>query len=296
MGIKTNRLITAVIVVFSIFLESCGNSHVYKFEGLNALQLIEKQIELGPRIPGSDASYELSTLVRNELKKTKWIVEYQDFQFNGINLRNIIIKTPDNPIKILLGTHYDTRKYSDEEIIKEKRLRPVPGANDGGSGTALLIELAKTLDPKNYPGLGFVLFDAEDQGKIDGWDWSIGADYYVKNLETFPDQVIILDMVGDKDLNIHKEINSDPLIINTIWDSADNLEFGYIFVNEYKYSMMDDHIPFIKNEIPAALLIDFDYPYWHTNEDTIDKVSAKSLEIVASVIQEWLDNYALSSK
>ena len=138
------------------------------FDSHSAFQLIQKQIDLGPRLPGSDASFELSDLIKNELKNTKWKVEYQDFQYKKTNLRNIVIRTPDEPLIYIIGTHYDTRKYSDKEITQEKRLEPVPGANDGASGTALLIEMAKSLNPDHYPGLGFVFFDAEDQGQIDG--------------------------------------------------------------------------------------------------------------------------------
>jgi len=265
-----------------------------EFNSNNALHTINKQIELGPRIPGSESSKDFSKIVHRELANTKWKIENQEFNYRGTNLTNIIIKNPSDHISFIIGTHYDTRRFSDREKSVEKRSIPVPGANDGASGTAILIELAKSLEPDQYPGLGFVLFDAEDQGEINGWDWSVGSAFFVDNLKNIPEQVIIIDMVGDKDLQIYMEQNSDPWINHSLWKIADELGYSDTFINEYGYSMMDDHSPFLLSQIPAALLIDFDYPYWHTNEDTVDKVSANSLETVAKVLRKWLDDYVKS--
>jgi hypothetical protein len=110
-------------------------------------------------------------------------------------------------------------------------------------------------------------------------------------LNVRPLSVIIIDMVGDEDLEIYMERNSDELLSQEIWDIAAGL--GYEgFIHEYKYAMIDDHLPFRQQEIPAILIIDFDYPYWHTTQDTIDKISAASLEQVGRTIQTWLLNYA----
>jgi Zn-dependent M28 family amino/carboxypeptidase len=97
-------------------------------------------------------------------------------------------------------------------------------------------------------------------------------------------------MVADKDLNIYMEKNSDPILTEEIWSTAKNLGYGHIFIDQPKYALMDDHLPFINRGVPSALLIDFDYPYWHTNEDTLDKVSSESLKIVGEVLLNWILN------
>ena len=161
------------------------------------------------------------------------------------------------------------------------------GANDGASGTALLLELSDyliTLD-KN---IWLVFFDAEDQGRINDWPWSLGAEYFANNLLEAPKAVIIVDMIGDKDLQIYKEKNSDHGLNDEIWKKADHLGYGEIFINQSKYAMIDDHAPFLNKGIPSALLIDFDYPYWHTNVDTLDKVTGRSMAIVGNVLIKWI--------
>ena len=99
---------------------------------------------------------------------------------------------------------------------------------------------------------------------------------------------IIIDMIGDKDLNIYHEGNSDPILTEEIWISADQLGYSEYFINQTKYFMVDDHIPFVNQGISAVKVIDFDYPYWHTTADTIDKVSSNSLQIVGDTIIGWL--------
>ena len=105
-----------------------------------------------------------------------------------------------------------------------------------------------------------------------------------------PDSVIILDMIGDKDLNIYMEGNSDPDLNNEIWRVASELGYSQ-FIPKYKYNLIDDHIPFLNAGIRAVDVIDFNYPYWHTVEDTADKVSAESLQIVGETIVKWLEQY-----
>src|SRR4030042_6061433 len=134
-----------------------------------------------------------------------------------------------------------------------------------------------------------VFFDGEDQGKINGWQWSIGSEYFAAHLNEFPNQVVILDMLGDDTLRIFKEMNSNSELSNEIWSIANTLGYESNFVNEQKHAFIDDHLPFINRGIPAALLIDFDYPYWHTTSDTIDKVSEKNLQIVLQVMLAWIN-------
>ena len=171
---------------------------------------------------------------------------------------------------------------------------PVPGANDGGSGVSVLLELARIIPghiPSNVGQIWLVFFDAEDNGRINGWEWIIGSRFFVQDLEEYPDAAVILDMIGDEDLNIYKELNSDPLLTEDIWRHAEKLGYESEFISEGKYKILDDHIPFIEAGIPAVDVIDYDYPYWHTVGDSIDKVSARSLMVVGETILSWLKSY-----
>jgi Zn-dependent M28 family amino/carboxypeptidase len=177
---------------------------------------------------------------------------------------------------------------------------PVPGANDGASGVALLLELARILPHQlitnqvgNQTGvkqIWLVFFDAEDNGNIPGWDWILGSRAFVQSLEDKPTAAIIVDMIGDANLKIFQEKNSDPVLTKEIWDQAQALGYTDEFIPYPKHSMIDDHIPFLEAGIPAVDVIDFDYAYWHSTEDTPDKTSADSLKAVGDTIITWLVN------
>ncbi len=119
---------------------------------------------------------------------------------------------------------------------------------------------------------------------------SVGADYVAANLKRKPEAVVIVDMIGDADQNIYYEHNSDAELQEQLWAIAVSLGYTREFIPEYKWSMRDDHAPFLQRGIRAIDIIDFDYPYWHTTQDTADKVSADSLERVGRVLQTWLEN------
>jgi hypothetical protein len=137
-----------------------------------------------------------------------------------------------------------------------------------------------------------VFFDAEDNGNISGWDWILGSRAFVDRLEGEPDAAVIVDMIGDAELTIYKEGNSDPDLMDEIWAQAEELGYADRLIPEYKYHILDDHTPFIEAGIPAADLIDFDYPFWHTTEDTPDKVSPESLQVVGDTLYAWLTGAA----
>jgi Zn-dependent M28 family amino/carboxypeptidase len=133
-----------------------------------------------------------------------------------------------------------------------------------------------------------VFFDSEDQGNLPGWDWILGSTVYAESLQVTPEAVVVIDMIGDADLNIYREVSSDATLKNEIWQTAADLGYSKQFINVEKYSMEDDHTPFLKKGIHAIDIIDFDYPYWHTTADTEDKVSSTSLQIVGNVLLTWL--------
>jgi Zn-dependent M28 family amino/carboxypeptidase len=186
-----------------------------------------------------------------------------------------------------LGAHYDTRIFADNDPDPSNHSLPVPGANDGASGVAILLELARVLPEDSVP-VWLVFFDAEDNGRIDTWDWILGSTEFVENNPVQPQAVVIVDMIGDADLNIYKEKNSNSELTNEIWNIAKSLEYDSVFFPEYKHSMIDDHTPFLRAGIPAVDIIDFDYPYWHTLQDTPDKVSGASLQAVGETLQVWV--------
>ena len=121
-----------------------------------------------------------------------------------------------------------------------------------------------------------------------GGEWILGSRAFVENLAGNPDAVVIVDMVADKDLNIFIEKYSNEDLVDQIWGVAESLGYRDYFINVPKYSIIDDHLPFVQAGIPAVDIIDFDYPYWHTVSDTTDKVSEESLEIVGEVVLTWL--------
>jgi Zn-dependent M28 family amino/carboxypeptidase len=215
----------------------------------------------------------------------------------GTTCRNIIGKMPDSAGEevVLLGAHYDTRMKADQD--SEARDEPVLGANDGASGTAVLLELAQVLESDRIPyQVWLAFFDAEDNGHLNGWEWAAGSSYMASQLDPsgMPEFVIVVDMIGDADQQIYYEYNSDPALMQAIWQVAADLGYQEAIIPEYRHSILDDHTAFAGLGIAAVDMIDFDYPYWHTAADTLDKVSAASLERVGRTVEAFLESDAAS--
>jgi Zn-dependent M28 family amino/carboxypeptidase len=260
------------------------------FDGATAFTHIDAQLAFGPRLPGALALTAASRYIRDHLQANGWHVEFQDFTYKETPVRNIIAKANvgRGPI-ILLGAHYDSRRRADQD--RDNPEAPVPGANDGASGVAVLLELGRSLDLETVPNeIWLAFFDAEDNGNLDGWEWLVGSTYMAQNLTVKPAQMILVDMIGDADQQIYFEQGSNPDLSATIWAVADELGYGDYIIPEPKYHMVDDHVPFLMRGIPAIDIIDFDYPYWHTTQDTADKVSVSSLERVGRTLETYLEN------
>ena len=257
------------------------------FDGVRALADVQTQVDFGPRIPGSEGHAKIREWMRIELESAGWQVEVHESERMGHPIYNIIAKRSDEDPKIILGAHYDTRMIADHDPDPAKRDQPVPGANDGGSGVAVLLEMARALPEDSVP-VWLVFFDTEDNGRIEGWDWILGSRAFAEEIPVQPEAVVIVDMIGDANLNIHLEKNSDVAIRTEIWSVAERLGYSAQFINNEKFSMLDDHTPFLEAGIPAVDLIDYDYPYWHTTEDTPDKVSAESLKAVGDTLLTWI--------
>lgn len=259
-----------------------------EFDGSRAYQDVIHQVEFGPRYPGSEGHEQIVAWIQEQLSTAGWDTSVQETTALGHPIRNIIARKGEGDPWIILGAHYDTRLYADQDPDLQARELPVPGANDGGSGVSVLLELARVLPSDLDKKIWLVFFDAEDNGNIPGWDWILGSQAFVENLEGQPDQVVVVDMVGDADLNLYLERNSDPSLAMQIWEIAAALGYADQFIQEPKYRMIDDHTPFLQAGITAVDIIDFDYPYWHTTEDTTDKLSSQSLDAVGETLLAWL--------
>jgi len=288
-------LLGIAAVALSIFLLRSilrdPSTSIIGFDGQRAYQDAAKQMELGPRTPGSLAHQAALDYFKQELTQAGWDFQIQDTIYGGQRVQNGIAKRGSGP-RIILGAHYDSRMIADQDADPSKQSEPVPGANDGASGTAILLELARSL-PKNLrQEIWLVFIDSEDQGDLPGWDWILGSSAFAQSLDPaqFPEAVVIVDMVGDANLNIKMERNSDSELTRQIWDTASKLGYAKYFIPEPGFSMIDDHTPFLERGIPAVDIIDFNYPYWHTTEDTLDKISPVSLDMVGNTLYRWLTN------
>lgn len=262
------------------------------FSAQRAFALLEKQCEFGPRPPGSAAHRETQNYLFTELQKYANNAALQPLEYKvgkeTLHLNNILAEFgPPSGETVLLAAHWDTRPIADHDPKPENRETPILGANDGASGVAVLLELARVFKAHPPPRrVVIVLFDGEDYGKTAD-DMFIGSRFFARNLGRWrPDYGILLDMVGDKDLTLPIEANSwnaNQAFTAAIWNRAAMLGLAP-FQQRLGRAIMDDHVPLIKVGIPMVDIIDFDYPYWHTIEDTVDKCSPKSLEVVATLV------------
>jgi Zn-dependent M28 family amino/carboxypeptidase len=219
-----------------------------------------------------------------------WQVDNQESVISNQTVENIIAQHGTESPWIIIASHYDSRSFADKDPNPNNHKQPVMGANDGASSVAILLELGRVLPVKQNKKIWLVFFDNEDNGTSSGTGWDLGSEYFVSELHGKPDSVIVLDMVGDKDLNVYMERNSNPDLNTEIWGVANELGYSQ-FIPTYKYDLIDDHIPFIQAGIRAVDVIDFDYLYWHTTNDTMDRVSAESLKVVGDTILKWLEQY-----
>ena len=297
-------------ILIAIFLVGCSSDisekNIPTFNQKMAYQHLLDQCSYGPRNPGSEGHQEFSKYLEEYLSSLSKSVIIQEFSYTehlttkkrkGKNL--IAQFNLESEERLLLGAHWDTRSLSDEDPDEEKRSLPVLGANDGASGTAVLMELASIFSKNNPPiGIDIVFFDAEDVG-INGkpYTFAMGSEYFSKNLPIEkPNFAIIVDMVGDKSLKIPIERFSyqvNPEMVKEIWSLANDLGLN-AFEYRVGYEIYDDHVPLWENaQIPAIDIIDFDYPnlfynYWHTQKDIPENCSPQSLYQVGTLLLNYI--------
>ncbi|MFX1565098.1 MAG: M28 family peptidase [Promethearchaeota archaeon] len=287
-----------VAVSYSIVQEYESNSSIYSlqgslgFNGTRAFEYLEAQCDFGPRPPGSDNLTACGDYIVATLESLNWSVQTQTWTYLNTSLRNIMAGELALPRYVLLA-HYDTRPIADSDPDPFNRSLPILGANDGGSGVATLMELAEVL-PNEAQTVTMLLFvDAEDSGNYNEWDWIVGSTHFVASLSSTQkaniQAAVLLDMMGDADLQLPREQSSTPALVDSIWQVAADLNYDAVFLNLAGPYVIDDHRPFLSAGIAAVDIIDFSYPYWHTLEDTPDKCSPNSLETVGRVIEAFME-------
>lgn len=261
-------------------------------DGARALARIEAQHALGPRFAGSPGHARAQALLAGWLGGADHLRQHEfvDTFFGApVICRNLWARFDgDEPGRLLLGTHYDTRPWADRDPDPARRHDPVPGANDGGSGVALLAELAAELQARRRRRtVDLVYFDAEDWHEIDGKHVSMGSRRFVDDLplDERPDAVIIVDMVGGRDLRLDLDVSARDhapsfellLTLMRLGRSLALPAFRLEDKDEPYKSIGCDHTAFVEAGIPAAILIDIDYPPWHTTADLPEACDADSL-------------------
>ncbi len=302
--------ITKTIILFTLI--SCQTT-VPTFQENNAYQLLLQQCDFGPRNPGSEGYESCKNMIIETMKSYADTVIYQDFTFkeekNNIlyNAQNIIGRfNPKSEFQTMISAHWDTRPWADRDKDKKNHNKPIIGANDGASGVAILLELARILSENKPPiGVSIVFFDAEDLG-VEGKNGTYcrGSDYFARNLPfPKPNEAINLDMVGDKQLTIPIERNSyrfNPKLVRKLWTRAREIDLN-AFVSKLDIPIYDDHVPLYEIAgIPAINIIDFRYPnnktnYWHTMDDVPENCSASSLGQVGRLMVDYIYNISLNN-
>ncbi len=289
---------TAAVALFTTLaispISSLQITHIPSFNGTNAYQYLINQCDFGPRPPGSENLSLCRSMISEIFESAGWTVSFQNFTYREVECVNIIVtweSSQNSPL--IIGAHYDTRPQATSDPDPANWSKPIIGANDGASGVSVLMELAFSLPEDVRSTTEMILFDAEDSGGINGWDWIQGSTYYVSQLSTNRrnsiQAMVLADMVGDADLRLPRESSSTTSLQNTLWSIADQLGYNDTFLNGYSGSIIDDHRPFLDAGIPAVDLIQYPFPwYWHTLEDTPDRCSAESLQIVGEVLEVFV--------
>ncbi|MEK6323976.1 MAG: M28 family peptidase [Acidobacteriota bacterium] len=284
-------IITAPVSCRAQTSNRTGDNRATHFDAARAYDHVKRLVALGPHPSGSDAIKKAQEYVENELKSFGLTVSEDSFNAETprgtVAMKNIIAELRgEKPDLVLITGHYDT-----------KLQRGFVGANDGGSSTAAVLEMARVLS-KTTPEytLWFVLFDGEeavvDWSAMDGKDNTYGSRHLASKLKADGTlnrvkALVLFDMIGDKDLDIKREGESTPWLVDAIWKSAHALGYQKYFLNSEQY-ISDDHLPFKEAGIPVVDLIDFNYgpqhSYWHTNLDTLDKISGESIKVVGDAV------------
>lgn len=283
-------LFALLAVLLTQMLSSCSGTFAggQTIDGEAAMEHVRQLVSWGPHPPGSEAQTKVGDYLITTLKSFDLPTHEHRFEaltpMGRIDMRNIWaeVKGATDSV-IVLASHYDSKYFEEIEFV---------GANDGGSSTGVLLELARELSEHNPTPftLWFVFFDGEEAFRT--WtqrDSLYGSRAFVKWLRAQGklseiSALILLDLVGSKDLTLRRDRNSTQWLNELIWRTAGEMGHSDVFVFSGWTAAVDDHIPFSEQGIPVVDLIDLRYPHWHTSGDTIDKLSPEKMEIVANVV------------
>lgn len=267
------------------------------FNGAAALDYVREQLAFGSRVPGTPAHVRAGDWIVTQMRaRADTVIEQRWTHVTAdgdtLALRNILARfRPAATERVLYVTHWDSRPVSDQADDSAQRLIPVPGANDGASGVALFIALGDAFRVA-APGVGVDLLfvDGEDYGNFDrDTDVLMGSRWFADHLPSpgyRPLFGVVWDMIGDRDLQIFHENNSlaqAPEVVARVWQTALELGYSNYFVPQARYTVTDDHIPLLAKGLRVIDVVDLDYPDHHKPSDTLDKVSAASLQVVGDV-------------
>lgn len=291
------RCLTMVALSVTMACTGDANGAPRQFDAGASMQYIQTQLDFGPRIPGSEGHRRTGDWIVEEMRSRADTVIVQEWihvtkDGDSLPMRNVLARfKPEAPQRILYLAHWDTRPISDQAKNREERSLPVPGANDGASGVALLIAVADALQSEPPAmGVDLLLVDGEDFGDFTSdTDVLIGSRYFAQNLPS-PDYRplfgVLWDMIGDANLKIYQEGHSmqrAPEIVERVWRTAADLGYYNVFIPTGGMSITDDHLPLLDAGLRVINVIDIDYPPHHTPQDTFDKVSQESMQIVGDV-------------
>lgn len=257
-----------------------------RFDAKRAWTHLERQVAIGPRPSGSPAIATTREYIVAQLKAAGIESRLQAFTattpLGSIAMTNVIATIPGRrPERLVLASHFDTKRFKDITFV---------GANDGGSSTAALLELGSVLKKRqNELTIELLFLDGEEAVvEWQGTDNTYGSRYYVEAARkaatlTSIKALVLLDMIGDRDLRIRRDANSTPFLVDIVWRAAGRLGHQSTFSNEL-LAIEDDHIPFVRAGVPSVDIIDLENPTWHTAQDTLAFVSERSLQLVGDVI------------
>jgi hypothetical protein len=273
-----------------------GAAQAPRFDGEAALRRVEHMVAAGARVPNSTAHRAIGDWIVQELRARADSVEEQAFSYvtqqgDTLRLRNILARfRPDAGERVLFVSHWDSRPTADQETDPARRALPVPGADDGGSSAAVLLGIADAL--KVQPpavGVDLLFTDGEDWGDFDGPDVLIGAKHFAANLPSGyrPLYGVLFDLVGGRDVTFAQEgysLDRAPEVVERVWEAAREIGLGRMFRHTSGGYVTDDHVPLLGAGIRIVNVIASPLPsYWHTLDDTPDKLSARSLAAVGSL-------------